>query len=238
VVTPLPPIDTDQVARFWTRFLAAGLVDPSTPLPETVEPFGDSAELADELVELVVNGPKRATAGALIDYELEGAPLPQPGTIWIVTDGAGRARAVLCTTEVRIGPLTSVDESFAWDEGEGERTREWWLAAHQEFFRRCLPHDRRRFRSRCGHGVRAVRHAVRGVTPRTCSTTSEQSSDLKTVRHVPAAPGHADAPIWGGLGSPSLVSGVTVWVACDPRVRSEGHTVACRVFRQGPSTSR
>jgi uncharacterized protein YhfF len=139
VVTPLPPIDTDQVARFWSRFLAAGLVDPSTPPPETVEPFGDSAELADELIELVVNGPKRATAGALVDYQLEGAPLPQPGTIWIVTDGAGQARAVLRTTEVRIGPLTSVDESFAWDEGEGDRTREWWLAAHQEFFRRYLP---------------------------------------------------------------------------------------------------
>jgi hypothetical protein len=24
-------------------------------------------------------------------------------------------------------------------EGEGDRTREWWLAAHQEFFRRYLP---------------------------------------------------------------------------------------------------
>jgi uncharacterized protein YhfF len=87
----------------------------------------------------VVHGPKRGTAGALVDYELEGAPLQEPGTISIATDGAGRARAVLRTTEVRIGPLTSVDESFAWDEGEGDRTREWWLAAHQEFFRRTFP---------------------------------------------------------------------------------------------------
>jgi uncharacterized protein YhfF len=139
VVTPLPPIDTEQVTHFWSRFLAAGVVDPSMPVPETVEPFGDSVELADELIALVVEGPKRATAGALVGYELEGVPLPTPGTIWVVTDGAGRARAVLRTTEVRIGPLTSVDESFAWDEGEGDRTREWWLAAHQEFFRRYLP---------------------------------------------------------------------------------------------------
>jgi uncharacterized protein YhfF len=139
VATPLPPIDTDQVARFWKRFLAAGVVEGSTPVPETVEPFGDSVELADELIELVVHGPKRATAGALVDYELEGASPPKPGMISIATDGAGRARAVLRTTEVRIGPLASVDDSFAWDEGEGDRTREWWLSAHQEFFRRYLP---------------------------------------------------------------------------------------------------
>jgi uncharacterized protein YhfF len=139
VATPLPPIDTNQVAQFWSRFLVASAADAATPVPATVEPFGDSVELADELIELVVHGPKRGTASALVDYELEGAPLPEPGTISIATDGAGRARAVLRTTEVRIGPLTSVDESFAWDEGEGDRTREWWLAAHQEFFRRYLP---------------------------------------------------------------------------------------------------
>jgi uncharacterized protein YhfF len=54
------------VARFWERAIASGAVEPTTPLPEVVEPFGDSAELADELIELVVHGPKRATAGALV----------------------------------------------------------------------------------------------------------------------------------------------------------------------------
>ena len=28
------------------------------------------------------------------------------------------------------------DEQFARDEGEGERTRDWWLAAHRRFFSR------------------------------------------------------------------------------------------------------
>jgi uncharacterized protein YhfF len=139
VATPLPRIDTNQVARFWKRFLATGLVNGSTPIPGTVEPFGDSAELADELLELVIHGPKRATAGAVADYEREGAPFPAPGTISIATDGMGRARAVLRTTEVRIGPLSSVDDEFAWDEGEGDRTRAAWLAAHEEYFGRYLP---------------------------------------------------------------------------------------------------
>jgi uncharacterized protein YhfF len=139
LVTPLRGFDAGQVARFWSRFLATGGVDPSTPLPETVEPFGDSAELADKLIDLVVRGPKRATAGALADYEAAGDPLPTPGTIWIAIDGAGHARAVLRVTEMRIGPLSSVDEAFAWDEGEGDRTRDGWLRSHQNFFRRYLP---------------------------------------------------------------------------------------------------
>jgi uncharacterized protein YhfF len=54
----------------------------------------------------------------------------------VLLDGANRPRAIWRTTEVRTGPLNSVDERFAWDEGEGERTREWWLSAHRRFFAR------------------------------------------------------------------------------------------------------
>jgi uncharacterized protein YhfF len=136
---PLPLIDAEQVAHFWQRFLSTGALAPSAPVPDDVGPFGDSVELANELIDLVLHGPKRATAGAVVGYEREGSPFPRPGTIWIATDGEGRARAVLRATEVRVGPLTSVDKSFAWDEGEGDRTREGWLAAHEDYFRRYLP---------------------------------------------------------------------------------------------------
>jgi uncharacterized protein YhfF len=40
-------------------------------------------------------------------------------------DGGGRLRFIWCTTEVIIKPLSQVDEAFAWDEGEGDRTRDW-----------------------------------------------------------------------------------------------------------------
>jgi uncharacterized protein YhfF len=138
--TPLPPIDRRQVTEFWRRALASGHVDvASTELPSVIEPFGDSQELADELIVLVVDGPKRATAGALADFEREGCPLPAPGGVSIATDGQGQARAVLQTTDVRVGPLMSVDDSFAWDEGEGDRSRRSWLDDHEAYFRRYLP---------------------------------------------------------------------------------------------------
>ena len=139
VGTPLPTIDLDKVAAFWSRAIASGAVAPGSPLPSVIEPFGDSQELADELLDVVINGPKRATAAALADFDIGQTSLPQPGILSVATDGRGDARAVLRTTDVRVGPLSSVDDAFAWDEGEGDRTRASWLAEHEVFFRRYLP---------------------------------------------------------------------------------------------------
>jgi len=136
-VTPLGEPNRDEVAAFWARYLHESGVDPSLSAPPAWC-FGDTVELADELIELVVGGPKRATAGTVAEYEAEGEPLPVPGDLSIATDGSMRPRAVLETTEVRVGPLSSVDEQFAWDEGEGDRTRDWWLDAHTWAFTRAF----------------------------------------------------------------------------------------------------
>lgn len=117
---------------------ARGVVASEAPLPGA-DFFGDSVELADELLALILDGPKRATAGAYDEYLHSGAAVPIAGTYSIALDGRGAPRAVLRTTEVRIGPLSSVDDRFAWDEGEGDRTRTSWLRAHHAFFERYLP---------------------------------------------------------------------------------------------------
>jgi len=45
-------------------------------------------------------------------------------------------RFIWRTTEVAIKPLSQVDETFTWDEGEGNRTRDWWLDDHRRYFAR------------------------------------------------------------------------------------------------------
>jgi uncharacterized protein YhfF len=98
--------------------------------------FGDGPDMATELAELVVVGIKRATAGLVRQFGPGGEPPPVPGGYVVLLDGADRPRAIWRTTELRTGPLNSVDERFAWEEGEGDRTRDWWLAAHVRFFTR------------------------------------------------------------------------------------------------------
>ena len=62
----------------------------------------------------------------------DGEPTSRPGDFVVMLVGEGRPR----TTEVTIKPLSEVDEAFAWDEGEGDRTREWWLDAHRDVSQR------------------------------------------------------------------------------------------------------
>jgi len=128
------PVDDEEVQALWLRYCEAVGVDRSSLM--AVESFGDGAEMADELLTLVLDGTKTATAGLLSDYAAAGEPLPQPGGHWIVLDGRGSPRCVLRTLEVRLGALTSVDDAFAWDEGEGDRTRYSWLESHGRFFSR------------------------------------------------------------------------------------------------------
>lgn len=118
----------------WQEYCAASSIDPGSRYD--VYAFGDSAGLADELLDLVLHGPKRATAGLVSDYRRDGEKLPEVGAHAVVLDGRGEPACVLLTTDVEIKPLIEVDERFAWDEGEGDRTREWWMTAHQRYFRR------------------------------------------------------------------------------------------------------
>ena len=136
--TELPEPDPVRISGFWARMRARGVVRPDAPRPPA-DCFGDSVELADELLDLILHGPKRATAGAYDDYVREGAEIPYEGMHTIALDGSGAPRALLRTTDVRIGPLSSVDDRFAWDEGEGDRTRDSWLRDHHAFFERYLP---------------------------------------------------------------------------------------------------
>ena len=119
--------------EFWRRYRAAAGLHHDV---YDVVAFGDGPSMATELAELAVAGIKRATAGLVRQFGPDGEPPPVLGGYVVLLDGTNRPRAIWRTTEVRVGPLNSVDERFAWDEGEGERTREWWLAAHRRFFGR------------------------------------------------------------------------------------------------------
>lgn len=119
------------VDEFWREFTEATGIDG----PYTAWAFGgdDMPELATELALLVRDGPKRATAGRLADHT-DDEPVPQPGEISVILDGEGVPVCVIRTTTVEIRRFGDVDEQFAWDEGEGERTLEWWRRAHEWFF--------------------------------------------------------------------------------------------------------
>lgn len=138
------PRDPAAVELMWRAFLDGTGAGDHAVLRGTFA-FGDSPEMADELSGLVLHGPKRATAGLYLDYVSGEEPVPAPGDHWVVLDGRRDPVCVIRTTQVEIKPLDRVDDAFAWDEGEGDRSLAFWMAAHQRFFRRSCERAGERF---------------------------------------------------------------------------------------------
>jgi len=129
----------DSSAEMWAAFLASGPMGVAAAgASYTSWCFCGGGPIADELVELVLEGRKRATAGALWSYEHDGDAVPTPGEYSVITDGAGLARCVIRTTQVEVIPFSGVDETFAAAEGEGDLSLEHWRQGHWEYFTREL----------------------------------------------------------------------------------------------------
>lgn len=93
--------------------------------------FGDHPGLAQNLAELVLAGKKRATCWAAS----EGAQT-YIGKRMVMLDGFGSPTAVIETIELTQRRFSGVDEKFAFDEGEGDRTLADWRRAHRAYFER------------------------------------------------------------------------------------------------------
>jgi uncharacterized protein YhfF len=116
-----------RVEEFWTAFLQsrAGAL-PAERRYYEAEAFGNTAAMADELAELVVAGIKTTTSGLLWGYEAEQLIPPAPGDFSIVLDSSGAPRCIIETIELRTIPFEEIDEQFAFEYGEGDRTLTWW----------------------------------------------------------------------------------------------------------------
>jgi len=123
-----------MIEAFWTEFVEATGIDG----PYEAWAFGDPSlpDLATKLALFVRDGPKRATAGLASEYEDENEPLPEIGDLSVILDGEGSPVCVIRTTAIETRRFGDVDEAFAWDEGEGDRSLEWWRRAHARFFER------------------------------------------------------------------------------------------------------
>jgi uncharacterized protein YhfF len=99
-------------------------------------PFGDSPELADELLGYILGGRKRAATDLVKEMEHYGDPEPEVGAYCIVLDGAGRPAAVTRTVSLRRTTFDDVDEEHAFWEGEDDRTLESYRREHIKYFKR------------------------------------------------------------------------------------------------------
>jgi uncharacterized protein YhfF len=98
--------------------------------------IGDTPELKQELLNLVLDGKKRASTSLVRESEIEGWPLPEVGQYNIILDGSDNPAAVIKTVSVRRCRFSEVDEEHAYWEGEDDRTLESYISEHTKYYRR------------------------------------------------------------------------------------------------------
>ena len=119
-------MESEQADRYWALFVELEPDHAPHARYRHVFAFGTRPEEAVPVAELAIAGIKTTTASLAWSYAFDGKRVPAQGDFSIVTDATGRPLCVIETTEVRMVTFEDVDEGFARDGGEGDRTLESW----------------------------------------------------------------------------------------------------------------
>jgi uncharacterized protein YhfF len=128
--SPLPG-RRDEIQTFWLEYQKACNVQVEG---FSATAYGHTRSVADELAALIADGHKRAHATLERDFEAEGDALPRQGEHVVVLDGHGAPRAIVRLTHVERRYFNDIDDEFAFECGEGDRTLAWWLTAYRQEF--------------------------------------------------------------------------------------------------------
>lgn len=122
----------NKIDLFWNRFLEESGYDKSKKYLEAFH-FELTKDLANKLLNLVLEGKKKATASSFKAYEKEGSNLPKIGDLSIVTDWDGNPRCVIETKNITIIPFKDITYDICSREGEDD-SLESWREEHIRFF--------------------------------------------------------------------------------------------------------
>ena len=98
--------------------------------------FGTLGTSHEALVNLVLHGNKRATAGLLSEYETEGEAVEHVGELLAMVDNDGKHVGTLEVTRAEIVRFADVPDEFALAEAEGDLNASDFRASHLAFWTR------------------------------------------------------------------------------------------------------
>ena len=98
--------------------------------------FGTPGESRARLVDFIVNGDKRATAGLLDDYAKESEPIEIVGECLAMLDNSDHHVATLRVNRVEVSRFIDVPDEFALAEAEGDLNAADFRASHSDYWSR------------------------------------------------------------------------------------------------------
>jgi RimJ/RimL family protein N-acetyltransferase len=96
--------------------------------------FGTPGKSRENLVNFIINGNKRATAGLAADYEKEGEEVEFVGECLSMVNTDGNHVATLQVTRVDISRFADVPDEFALAEAEGDLNAADFRGSHMEYW--------------------------------------------------------------------------------------------------------
>ena len=96
--------------------------------------FGSPGKSRENLINFIINGNKRATAGLASDYAKEGEEVEFVGECLAMVDNDMRHVATLQVTRVDISRFADVPDEFALAEAEGDLNAADFRASHSEYW--------------------------------------------------------------------------------------------------------
>jgi 5-formyltetrahydrofolate cyclo-ligase len=118
--------------EYWNSYLETLEVIPENLKVEVG--IAGNPEIADELLNLYLNGKKTAGSSLVKDYELAKDPLPEVGNFWMILDSKSEPKCIVKTVRVKYYQFDQVPQEVAYAEGEGDLSLDHWKKAHREFF--------------------------------------------------------------------------------------------------------
>ena len=98
--------------------------------------FGSPGKSRETIVNFVVHGNKRATAGMAAEYETEGEVIEYIGECLAMLDNDSHHIATLQVTRVEVSRFADVPDEFALAEAEGDLNAADFRASHFDFWTR------------------------------------------------------------------------------------------------------
>ena len=122
-----------QMINYWNEFQEQNPEYKDRNQPQSFY-FGDDEKVADDCAELVVKGIKKATSPSVWWFEKNDEKFPEPGDLAIVTNWKGEPKGIIKTIKVEIIKFKDITPEYAFIEGEGDRSLEYWKKVHWEYY--------------------------------------------------------------------------------------------------------
>ena len=120
-------------------YLNEYLASLPSDLAQTYTSFSADYFCADEYnanlcADLILRGEKTASCSMEYWYSHKGETMPEVGHLQVVTNWHGEPICIIELTSVKLCRFGEVTAEFAAEEGEGDKSLQWWREAHWRFF--------------------------------------------------------------------------------------------------------